>query len=265
MQKRNYEVEVLVNGRPIKEYFHRGKHYIEGKRDTTFSLKLRNNTWQRKLFVPSIDGLSVMNGEEASFDSSGYIVSPYSSITIDGWRISDDEVAEFYFSSAKDSYRKRMKRGNNLGLIGVVVFEEKSHQTYTFPCTCGGHGWGGGGGGCSGTCHDSIKFTTTTSDNGPEIMCLSNSGSDDSNSGSAMFASASCSSPVSQELGTGFGDTRRSEVTSIGFERCNRPDATFEIYYNTREELEKAGVRFRSPVYVTPQAFPGEYCKAPRD
>jgi len=108
MTKNNYEVEVLVNGRPVKEYSHEFRTYIEGKQKTTFSLRLKNNSSVRKLFVPSIDGLSVMDGKECSFDSSGYIVGPYSSITIDGWRTSDSEVAQFYFSDAKSSYRKRM-------------------------------------------------------------------------------------------------------------------------------------------------------------
>lgn len=260
MLKQNYEVEVLINGKAAKEYIHKEKFYIEGRKGTRFSIKIRNNSYQRKLFVPTIDGLSVMNGEEGNFQSSGYIVQGYSSITIDGWRTSDKEVASFYFSSPEGSYRKRMKRGNNLGIIGVAVFNEKStwttyatattpgiytgNQPYTMPNTWPSYTVVGG-------------------------SCLQNSGTNNYNvkgiesSVNLCCASASGSSPV-QSLGTGFGEAKTSEVTSVSFDRENTPDAIFEINYNTREELERAGVNFKKePLYVTPQAFPGQYCKPP--
>ena len=126
MLKQSYEVEVLVNGKPAKEYAHSGKVYIEGRKGTHFSIRIRNNSYSRKLFIPTIDGLSVMNGETGDFNSSGYIVSSHDSITIDGWRTSDKEVAEFFFSSPEGSYAKKIKNGDNLGVIGVAVFEEET-------------------------------------------------------------------------------------------------------------------------------------------
>ena len=71
---------------------------------------------------------------------------------------------------------------------------------------------------------------------------------------------------VAQDLGTGWGDYKKSEVTTVSFDRCEEPDAVLEIYYNTRQQLEALGVDFKkSPVYVTPQAFPGQYCKPPQN
>ena len=89
MLKQSYELEVLINGKAAKEYGHDGKFYIEGREGTRFSIRIKNNSYARKLFVPTIDGLSVMNGEEGDFESSGYIVQGYGSITIDGvaWEI----------------------------------------------------------------------------------------------------------------------------------------------------------------------------------
>ena len=248
MLKDNYEVEIIINGKPAKEYSHKSKIYIEGRQGTKFSIRIRNNSYCRKLFVPTIDGLSVMNGEEGKFDSSGYIVQGHRSITIDGWRTSDKEVASFYFSSPEGSYRKQMKRGDNLGIIGVAVFEEV--QSYT--------------------------MTTSTPfrryhDYGPEWINSINTISYGTFDGGNTTVAMCCSSGVNgstptQQLGTGFGEQKNSEVISVIFERASKPDTIFEIHYNTREELEKSGISLKKePLYVTPQAFPGQYCKPPQN
>ena len=125
MIKQNYEMEVFVHGKPIKEYIHQNKIYIEGRKNSAFSIKLRNNSSEKALFVLTIDGLSVLDGKDASFDSRGYIINGYDSMTVNGWRMNDNEVAQFFFSSPDESYRKRMSKGNNLGVIGLAVFTEK--------------------------------------------------------------------------------------------------------------------------------------------
>lgn len=258
MQKNNYEVDVLINGKPAKEYLHKKKVYIEGREETTFSLRLRNNSYQRKLFVPTIDGLSVLDGKEASFKSGGYIVPGYSTITVDGWRINDDEVASFYFSSPDDSYRKRMKKGNNLGVIGVAVFDEK--QLFTTTMTNAGNFY------VSTSPNPfyqdgSITLTPTST----SYLSSVNLTGGIQTSASLVSCSYSGSAPT-QQLGTGWGTTKTSEVVSVDFTRFDSPTTVFEINYNTRAELEKAGISFKKePLYVTPQAFPGNYCQPPRD
>jgi hypothetical protein len=254
MQKKDYEVQVIINGKPVREFSHNGKVYIEGRKDTRFSIKIKNNSYSRKLFVPTVDGLSVMDGQEGSYQSSGYIVNAHSAITIEGWRTSNKEVAEFYFSSPEGSYRKRMKKGNNLGAIGVAVFEEKPGLAYTVTATINQPwfqmpyntpNWSG-------------NTFNTGGVSGSSVNCS---------------ASAECSSSnltrsakgIKQAIGTGFGDSRESSVISVNFDRCTTPTAIIEILYNTKEELRKAGVDMqKEPLYVTPEAFPGQYCKAPR-
>ena len=44
---------------------------------------------------------------------------------------------------------------------------------------------------------------------------------------------------MSQDLGTGWGETKRSEVTSVEFDKESNPAAVYEIFYNTREQLER--------------------------
>ncbi len=246
MIKSQYEIEVLVNGKPLKEYAHDRKVYIEGRKDTVFSLRLKNNSYERKLFIPTIDGLSVMDGEDGSYDSSGYIVPAYSAITVEGWRISDKEVASFYFSSPKDSYRKKMKKGNNLGVIGCAIFSENTPNYYnngflTFTSTSGSNDFFNGTAACNNVTCDSAFNMQAQNTSSFHVRSMSN------------------------DLGTGWGESKQSNVVSVDFKRESTPREVFEIYYNTREQLQNMGVNFhKEPVYVAPQAFPGKYCTPPK-
>lgn len=234
MYKSNYEVEILVNGNPIKEYYQDGKVYIEGRKGNEFSLRIKNNGYSRILVIPTIDGLSVIDGKEASYDSGGYIVSGYSSIIIDGWRTSDKEVAKFYFTNPEDSYSERKDRKNNLGVIGVAVFKEMQNSFVYVG-------------------YSSYYNTTWL-------------GSTVENTSMFKQSNYRCSAQASsQDLGTGFGDTKRSEVTSINFNKENYPDEVFEIYYNTKQQLENMGINLTErPRYIAPQAFPNRYCEPPK-
>ena len=255
MLKSNFEFEVRVNGSSAKEYIHKGSYYIEGKEGSKFSLRMRNNSGARVLFVPTVDGLSVMSGEEASFKSRGYIVNAYDSVTIDGWRTSNNNVAEFFFSHPKGSYAVKSDKGGNLGVIGCAVFKEK-YKAPTY-----------------------ITIPTPSYPATPQ-WTLSTSGSHNLRAGdntvNAMFscssASLNCAAPTSNNaptvkagLGAGFGQDKYSPVISVDFDKESTPTEIFSLYYNTRKNLEALGVEFRKPVYVTPSAFPDEegYCKRP--
>lgn len=278
MQESQYEIEVLVNGKPVQEYSHQGKIFIEGKEGTEFSLRLRNRSNKRALFVPTIDGLSVMTGKEASFESSGYIVSAYSTEAIDGWRTSDDDVAKFFFAKVAESYAARTGKGGNVGIIGCAVFKEKelppqpivikeyipmpihprcpwayhygngncnSNGIYLGGYYASSTGMGMSGASLSGT-HTSATFTVSN------------------NAQSQMMAAAKAQS----SLGTGFGEQKHSPVRTVSFERADKmPETVLAIHYNTRQNLEEMGVEFKRTLYAAPSAFPKEngYCQPPQD
>lgn len=243
MIKSSYEVEIIINGKPLKEYLYRGQIYIEGKKGSVFSLKLRNNTSERKLFVPSVDGLSVIDGKNASCNSGGYIINPYNSIKIKGWRVSNEEVAEFYFSDPEKSYAIRIDKSQNLGVIGCLVFSEKKkfqipyYHEYQLNNSTGNTG---------------ISFENT-------YNCIAKNG----NTYNLSCNSSSC---MSAKLGSGWGDYIKDEITTVFFDREENFTEKFEIFYNTREELEKIGINFRKEsLYVSfPQAFPAGFCKPPK-
>ena len=122
----NYEVEVLVRGRPVKVFNHKGDYFIEGRKGSTFELKITNNTWNRIEVVTSVDGLSVINGEECGPDAEGYLVPARESIVIPGWKLPDNKAAQFVFEDKRDGYSNQVGKGTrNVGAIGFMVFEEK--------------------------------------------------------------------------------------------------------------------------------------------
>jgi len=140
---KNVTIEVLVRGKPVREYKHTdGYTYIEGRKGTEFELRIHNKTFTKILAVPSVDGLSVMDGKPASSDSSGYIVGAYRRVTIPGWRLDDSEVAKFAFEDEKRSYAEATGEGGNQGVISVMVFEEKIKVSSNTVTIVNQHPWG---------------------------------------------------------------------------------------------------------------------------
>lgn len=140
MNKQNYEFSVLINGRPAKEYYKDEKSFVEGREGTQYTLRLRNNSWKKILAVFSVDSIEVIEGKVASEFKGGYILDPYSSIEIKGYRIDEESVAAFRFAKTHKSYSNVIggaslnektgdtvykKTTRNNGVIGVRIFEEK--------------------------------------------------------------------------------------------------------------------------------------------
>src|SRR6185503_2691427 len=76
--------------------------------------------------VVSVDGRDVIDGTTADYrNKRGYLISPWDSLTIDGWRISHESAAAFRFSSVADSYAARTGSAREVGVIGVAVFPER--------------------------------------------------------------------------------------------------------------------------------------------
>jgi hypothetical protein len=102
-----------------------GRRYAIGSDGAAYRLGIENHTGGRLEVVASVDGLDVVDGDDAGFHKRGYIVDAFSSVVIDGWRTSGDTVAAFRFSSTADSYADRTGRPRNIGVIGAAFFGEE--------------------------------------------------------------------------------------------------------------------------------------------
>jgi hypothetical protein len=74
-----------------------------------------------------VDGLDVIGGRPANFGLRGYVIDPWDSMIIDGYRRSHSEVAAFRFGSVRGSYAARSTGSDReVGVIGVALFQEMS-------------------------------------------------------------------------------------------------------------------------------------------
>lgn len=113
------------NGRPLPGMESGGKNFIVGSNGQRYIIQIKNNTGSRIEAVATVDGLDVIDGRDGSFSKRGYIVSPFSTVEIDGFRQSTETVAAFRFGSVGGSYAARKGKARNVGVIGIAFFHER--------------------------------------------------------------------------------------------------------------------------------------------
>ncbi|WP_437627062.1 hypothetical protein [Sorangium sp. So ce1151] len=233
------EVELLVedNGAltPAREYAQRDTTYVEGRSGQRYALRVRNLTGGRVEVVPSVDGLDVQSGKDASFDLRGLVIRPHESFEFSGFRISHTEVATFRFGSIEQSYAAQIGKPRNVGVIGVAVFEELAPPPPPPPFTPSY-----GGGAASGAAPPA-PF------GGPPSPAPQGFGPPPGAPPPApAVPRAPGAAPVPaapKGLGTTFGERRESRITSTQFDRATpKPAAVLVIRYEQREGLRALGI-----------------------
>lgn len=111
-------------GAELPQYPGRGQHWIAGAPGHRYAIRLANGSSERVLVVLSVDGVNAVSGETAATSQAGYVLDPWETADIEGWRKSLDEVAAFVFTDLGDSYAARTGRPDNVGVIGIAVFSE---------------------------------------------------------------------------------------------------------------------------------------------
>ncbi len=112
-------------GQTLPEYGYRGQDWIAGVPGHRYSVRLTNTTGERVLVVLSVDGVNAVSGQTASGAQAGYVLNPWETADIAGWRKSLDDVAQFVFTDLPDSYAARTGRPDNVGVVGIAVFRER--------------------------------------------------------------------------------------------------------------------------------------------
>jgi hypothetical protein len=121
-----FEVEVLVNGRPLEQYLARDRRYVEALKGAEYELRIRNPLGVRVAVALSVDGLNTIDARRSSaWNSSKWVIGPYQTITIRGWQMSSARARRFYFTSERDSYGAKLGETANLGMISAVFFRER--------------------------------------------------------------------------------------------------------------------------------------------
>jgi hypothetical protein len=118
-------------GRELPLWRHDGRLFVAGEQGERYSLRVTNHTAGRVLAVLSVDGVNIITGETARNDQRGYVLPPYGSYDLKGWRKSNTEVAAFAFTALADSYAALTGRPDDVGVIGMAVFRERPRPAIT--------------------------------------------------------------------------------------------------------------------------------------
>ena len=130
----SFEMDVLVNGRPVAEYYARGRTYVEAVDGAEYELRLRNLSSDRVAVALSVDGLNTIDARHTSaWNASKWVIEPYQTITISGWQMSSERARRFYFTNERDSYGAKLGPTANLGVISAVFFRERRRITPVTP------------------------------------------------------------------------------------------------------------------------------------
>jgi hypothetical protein len=213
------EVFDRTAGYTLPVYVHENRLYVVGESGHQYEVRLANRTSERLLAVTSVDGVNVITGKTADERQSGYVLGPWDGVSIEGWRKSLNDVATFYFTRLSDSYAARTDRPDNVGVIGVAVFQERRPCCRPYPY------------------HDRDAASPQGSPERAE----------------APASSDEALARRPQDLGTGHGDRETSPAQYVAFQRGSQvPTETIVIYYDSRKHLVARGVIQDSRRYVEP-------------
>lgn len=226
------------HGAVLPRHRHRGDTWIAGQPGHHYAVRLTNNTAERVLVVLSVDGVNAVTGQTADPSQAGYVLAPWQTTEVTGWRKSLDDVARFVFTDLPDSYAARTGRPDHVGVIGVAAFRERRAVRpvpYPAPPVAGAR-------------------------RAAEAPAAE----------SAMADRAHAPAQAQQRIGTGHGGHEHSRVGRTSFVRASaRPGQVSELRYDAPSRLAALGIPVRPghPHYaghVRPRAFPGGFVPDPR-
>ncbi len=219
-----FDLEVLVHGRPLAEYFARGRTYVEALRGAEYELRIRNPSGDRVAVALAVDGLNTIDARHTSaWNSSKWVIEPYQTITIGGWQMSTARARRFYFTDERDSYGAKLGQTANLGVISAVIFREQRRPITINPPR---------------PISRDDRAKTQREESSPR--------SADNQAGESASKSAIAPEPNDDYAATGIGRSVRNDVYWVNMELESQPAAELTIRYEYYSALLKLGVVPRS-------------------
>jgi hypothetical protein len=224
-----------AGGERLRTFHHSGQTFVLGQPGERYSIRIQNPSNRRVEAVVSVDGRDAISGDPADFvRQRGYVIPPFGSVTVDGFRTSLERVAAFRFTDPENSYSARLGTPENVGVIGVAFFPEQKLET--------------------------PKVARRERAAGPARRPAKPS---------ASAPGAAAERSDSNRLGTEFGEARMSSVTEVSFTResASRPARVVTLRYDDASGLRARGIdvfeRSFRPVSHEPEAFPRSRFAAP--
>jgi hypothetical protein len=196
---------------------------VAGRPGARYAIQARNATGARVLGVMAVDGVNIISGETASWRQTGYVLDPWGSAEITGWRKSDAEVAAFHFTALPNSYAARTGRPDNVGVIGVAVFREQAPPPPPPPALVAPEPMSGAPAPAASARRAEANQLAPSAEMGKLTKWAA--------------------PPAAARLGTGRGGIESSSVSHTDFERRrDQPDEVITIRYDSYENLVALGV-----------------------
>jgi hypothetical protein len=253
-----YELQVLLHGVPVQTFTYAGESFVMGQMGSRYTLRVVNHTGRRIEAVVSVDGHDVLDGKPADFRSKrGYLVPAWGAADIEGWRLSQAEVAAFRFATVADSYAARTGSARDVGVIGVAVFPEQPRLTSVprapqYVAEPRDHDQGPGY-----EPPPTYGFDAQVSPRAPSPPRAKSAPSGGRAAGAEAaptpsapadaFAEEESAAPAARRrpgLATEFGEAVSSAVYEVSFARANptNPSALLGVRYNDRDGLVALGI-----------------------
>lgn len=270
-----YSVQLVDEwGGSLPSYAHRGSTYVLGSYGTRYQVRVTNHTGQRIEAVVTVDGRDVVSGDAGDYrNQRGYLIDPWGTITVDGFRQNLATVAAFRFTSPGDSYSARRGTPQNVGVVGVAVFQEQPQpvaRPLAVPPSPPMWGWGGDRDDAPDYEEGEARAEASAQKSGGVGSGpAAEAAPADSMAGTGRTASAPARSKraTRNNIGTQYGESHHSAVVEVPFVRRNgsAPDQVLALYYDDANGLQARGIPVFGRPYAQhgPQPFPAEGRFAP--
>ena len=271
------------NGNALPTFRKDGRTFLLGEPGLRYNIRVRNPTAERVEAVVSVDGRDAVSGEPGDYvNGRGYVIAPYDSLLVEGFRRSFEEVATFRFTSPENSYSARMGTPQTVGVIGVAFFPERAPRPVPvvrrpqprraqLPARYPNPSADSQGAASDRAAPSAPNFVE------PAPARKAAEPSRDRSSDRREAAKGAPRDDLGgsgsvNNLGTEFGETRASVVSSVAFERASQtqPALVSTLRYDDADGLRARGIDLSSLGYYSgrpasdePQAFPVSHFAAP--
>jgi hypothetical protein len=248
---------VTKKGRELPIVIYQGEKYAQGEEGEEYTIRLINDSADRRLAILTVDGVNIVSGEDGKVDGDGYVLQPWQTLNIEGWRRDEKEAAAFKFGKIGESYANKTGRGEtNVGIIGAAVFDEVRVRGSHLLRTAGPLDWKASLG--SVKCSTSLgsgqsgSVTYTSSMDSTRSLDVSNS------VGGHEGVPVCDSGPAAQDLGTEYGNKVEFRTTTVSFNKKPEPSEMLKVRYASKEVLRSWGIPVDAVPPKPPEAFPAD-------
>jgi hypothetical protein len=235
-----FDVQILVDGRPLEEYDARGKSYVEARAGAEYEVRIHNPLPYRVAVALSVDGLNSIDARHTTaWNASKWVIEAYGTINISGWQMSSERARRFYFTSERDSYGAKLGQTANLGVVSAVFFRER--RPYPLPVTPAPYPYPIDKEDSRRRSGEAPTAGSTTEPSGSD----SRMGNQDS---AAVRKGQVVPEPDDEYAATGIGRSVHNDVRWVNMELDSRPAGEVMIRYEYYPALVRLG--------VLPRAYP---------